>query len=59
MTLALSAWSSTFGLVVVFFVVFPALAHVLIGLALIQTKAEHDENQALIDGTDVDSSIRV
>lgn len=58
MVTALSAFSSTFGLVVVFFVAFPALLHGLIGFALVQTKSEYEANQALIDGTD-EESVRV
>lgn len=59
MVLGLSAFSSTFGLVVVFFVIFPALAQGLIGFALVQTAAEHRDNEALIDGTDVEDDVRV
>jgi len=43
--IALSATSATLGLVVVFFVVFPALAHVLIGFAVAQVMGEHQDNQ--------------
>ena len=43
--LALSDFKATFGLVVVFFVVFPLLAHGLIGLAVGQAIGERAENQ--------------
>lgn len=43
--LGYSAFSVTFGLVVVFFVVFPALLHGLIGFAAAQALGERAENQ--------------
>ena len=46
MVLGLTAWAATFGLVVVFFVIFPALAMGLIAFALAQSfgeKADNDE----------------
>src|SRR4029453_5254854 len=46
MVLGLSAWAATFGLVVVFFVIFPVLAQGLIAFALAQAfgeKADNDE----------------
>lgn len=46
MTLALSAWSSTLGLVLIFFVIFPALAQGLIAFAIAQAFGERAENQA-------------
>ncbi|CAA9487432.1 MAG: hypothetical protein AVDCRST_MAG53-1090 [uncultured Solirubrobacteraceae bacterium] len=46
MVLGLTAFSSTFGLVIIFFVVFPALAQGLIALAIGQAAAERAENQA-------------
>ncbi len=52
----MSAFSSTFGLVVIFFVAFPILAQGLIAFALVQTKTEYEQNQALIDGTDTDDA---
>jgi hypothetical protein len=48
--LALTAFKATFGLVIVFFVVFPALLHGLIGFAAAQTASERRENQAFIEG---------
>lgn len=50
MVLGLSAFSSTFGLVVVFFVVFPALAQGLIAFAAAQALGERAENQAYAAG---------
>jgi hypothetical protein len=43
--LALSDFEATFGLVVVFFVAFPLLAHGLIGLAVGQALGERRQNQ--------------
>jgi hypothetical protein len=46
MVLGLSAWAATFGLVVVFFVIFPVLVQGLIAFALAQAfgeKADNDE----------------
>ena len=48
--LALTAFKATFGLVVVFFVIFPALLHGLIGFALAQTAGEHQENLEMFEG---------
>lgn len=45
MVLGLSAFSSTFGLVVIFFVVFPVLVQGLITLAVAQSLGERAENQ--------------
>ena len=45
MALALSAFSSTFGLVLIFFVIFPALAQGLIAFAVAQAFGERAENQ--------------
>lgn len=50
MVLGLSALSSTLGLVVVFFVVFPALAQGLIAFAIAQALGERAENQAYRTG---------
>lgn len=43
--LALSAWQSTFGLVLIFFVVFPALVQGLIMFAAAQAAGEREENR--------------
>jgi hypothetical protein len=50
LTLALTATKSTIGLVVVFFVAFPALAHVLIGVAVAQVMGEREANQSYREG---------
>ena len=50
LTLALTATKSTIGLVVVFFVAFPALAHVLIGVAVAQVLGEKEANEAYREG---------
>lgn len=50
LTLALTATKSTIGLVVVFFVAFPALAHVLIGVAVAQVMGEKAANEAYREG---------
>jgi hypothetical protein len=50
--LALSAFKATFGLVVVFFVIFPLLLHGLIGFALAQSAGEHQDNLDLLEGTE-------
>jgi hypothetical protein len=49
LVIALTAFKATFGLVVVFFVIFPALLHGLIGFALAQTAGEHQDNLDLIE----------
>jgi hypothetical protein len=41
---ALSAFQATFGLVIVFFVIFPLLLHGLIGFALAQSAGERHDN---------------
>lgn len=46
MVLAQSAWSATFGLVILFFVLMPALAQGLIAFAAAQALGERAENQA-------------
>lgn len=51
MVLGLSAFWSTFGLVVIFFVVFPLLVQALITVAVAQGLGERAENQAYADGT--------
>jgi hypothetical protein len=43
--IAMSAVSATLGLVVVFFVVFPALAHGLIAFTIAQVLGEREENR--------------
>ena len=43
--LALDDVSATIGLLAVFAVLFPALAHVLIGFAIAQVLGERNENQ--------------
>lgn len=50
LVIALSAFKATFGLVVVFFVLFPALLHGLIGYALAQSAGEHQDNLELLEG---------
>jgi hypothetical protein len=52
LVLALSAFKATFGLVVVFFVIFPLLLHGLIGFALAQSAGEHQENLDLLEGSE-------
>ncbi|MCW3012641.1 MAG: hypothetical protein JWO90_3045 [Solirubrobacterales bacterium] len=58
MVLAMSAWSATFGLVVVFFVAFPALLHGLIGFAVAQVFGERAENQAYAARLETDAEER-
>lgn len=50
LVLALTATKATIGLVVVFFVAFPALAHVLIGLAVAQVLGEKEANENYRNG---------
>jgi hypothetical protein len=45
MVVGLSAWAATFGLVVVFFIIFPALVTGLILFAGAQAAGEHAENE--------------
>ena len=61
MLLALTAFKATFGLVVVFFVIFPALAQGLIAFAAAQAIGERADNQAYAAGllTDKDEDLRV
>jgi hypothetical protein len=47
---ALSPFKATFGLVVVFFVIFPLLLHGLIGFAAAQSAGEHAENLEHLEG---------
>jgi uncharacterized membrane protein YqgA involved in biofilm formation len=48
MVLGLTAWAATFGLVVVFFVIFPVLVQGLIAFAVAQVFGERAENQAYV-----------
>jgi hypothetical protein len=50
LTLALTATKSTIGLCVVFFVAFPALLHVLIGVAVAQVLGEKEANASFREG---------
>jgi hypothetical protein len=45
MVIGLSAWAATFGLVVVFFVIFPVLVQGLIAFAIAQAFGERAENE--------------
>ena len=45
MVLALTAWSATFGLIVVFFIIFPLLVVGLIGFAIAEVLGERSDNQ--------------
>jgi hypothetical protein len=47
--LALSAWTATFGLVLIFFVVFPVLVHGLLVFIGIATAGEHAENREFLE----------
>jgi hypothetical protein len=53
--LALSALRATLGLVIVFFVVFPLLAHGLIGFAVAQSLGERQENLEYLEGRQQES----
>jgi hypothetical protein len=55
LVLALTAFKATFGLVVVFFVVFPLLAHGLIGFAAAQAMGERQENLEYLEGREQES----
>jgi hypothetical protein len=48
--LALTAWKATFGLVVIFFVLFPILAQGLIAFAIAQALGEREENLEYLEG---------
>ena len=50
MVIALSAFAATFGLVVIFFVVFPILVQGLIAFAIAQAMGERAENQEYLAG---------
>ena len=45
MVMGLSAWAATFGLVVVFFIIFPVLVQGLIAFAVAQAMGERAENE--------------
>jgi hypothetical protein len=45
MVIGLTAWAATFGLVVVFFVIFPVLAQGLIAFAIAQVFGERADNE--------------
>jgi uncharacterized membrane protein YphA (DoxX/SURF4 family) len=44
--LAITAFQATFGLLLIFGVIFPALALGLIAFALVETAGEHEANRA-------------
>ena len=48
--LALTAGQATFGLVIVFFVLFPILAQGLIAFAIAQALGEREENLEYLEG---------
>jgi hypothetical protein len=48
--LALTAWKATFGLVIVFFVIFPILVQGLIAFAVAQALGEREENLEYLEG---------
>ena len=48
MVLGMSAWAATFGLVFVFFIVFPVLVQGLIAFAVAQVLGERSENQEYV-----------
>ena len=48
--LALSAWQATFGLVIVFFVLFPVLVQGLLAFAAAQALGEREENIEYLEG---------
>jgi hypothetical protein len=50
MLLALTAWKATFGLVIVFFVIFPILVQGLIAFAVAQSLGEREENLEYLEG---------
>jgi hypothetical protein len=55
LVLALSAFKATFGLVIVFFVAFPLLAHGLIGFAVAQSLGEREEHLEYLEGRQQES----
>jgi hypothetical protein len=52
LVIALSAFKATFGLVIVFFVIFPLLLHGLVGFALAQSAGEHQDNLEHLEGSE-------
>jgi hypothetical protein len=50
LVLALTSTRATFGLVIVFFVIFPLLLHGLIGFAAAQSLGEREENLEYLEG---------
>lgn len=52
LVIALSPFKATFGLVIVFFVIFPLLLHGLIGFAAAQSAGEHQDNLEHHEGDD-------
>ena len=48
MVIALSSFSATIGLVIVFFVIFPALVTALLAFAIAQVFGERGENQGYL-----------
>lgn len=48
MVLGMTAWAATFGLVFVFFIVFPVLVQGLIAFAVAQVLGERAENQEYV-----------
>lgn len=59
MVLGLTAFSSTLGLVLIFFVIMPVLAQGLIGFAVAQALGERAENQKYAAGLVQDEESRV
>jgi uncharacterized membrane protein YqgA involved in biofilm formation len=59
MVIALSAFSSTFGLVVVFFVILPAIAQGLIAFAAAQAFGERAENEEYRGATGITEDQRI
>lgn len=55
LVLALTAWKASFGLIFLFFIVFPALAHGLIGIAVGRTMIERRENAEYLESGSDDS----
>jgi hypothetical protein len=50
LVIALSPFKATFGLVIVFFVIFPALLHGLLGVAFASAAGEHQDNLEYLEG---------
>jgi hypothetical protein len=48
--LALTAFKATFGLVIIFFVIFPVLVQGLIAFAVAQSLGEREENLEYLEG---------